>query len=143
MRKTLAAIVTMLLVGVVVWSWLQSQWKSSYPYPSVTAEVARIASGSGANIIDVRTVSASLRGSKVGFGDSLYRKISGKPLRDDLEEYTLRDGPDTIRVTVYHSMGKVELVEIHPSSKSSKPAAALVSELAASFPKLDCHLGGP
>jgi hypothetical protein len=143
MRRTLTTITALLLVGAIVFSWLQSQRKASYPYPSVAAEVARIASSSGAHIIDERTVSASVRGSRVGFGDSLYRKISGRPLLDDLEEYTLRDGPDIIRVTVHHSLGMVELVEIRPSSKSSKPAAALESGLTASFPKLDCDLGGP
>ena len=143
MRKTITAVIALLLVGAAVWGVIKSRRNYSYPYPKVAAEVARIASSSGTNIIDERTVGASLGGSRVGFLDSQLRKISGKPLQDDLEEYTLQDGPGTIRVSVYHSLGKVGLIEIRPSSSSSKPAAALASGLAASFPKLDCHLKGP
>jgi hypothetical protein len=143
MRKTIAAVIALLLVGAAVWGLVKSQRNYSYPYPKVTSEITRIASRSGAKIIDERTVSGALRDSKVGLLDSLLRKISEKPLQDDLEEYTLQDGPDTIRVSVYHSLGKVGLIEVRPSSPSSKSAAALVSGLAASFPKLDCHLEGP
>jgi hypothetical protein len=140
MKKTFATVIAMLLLGVIFCGWLQSQRKSPYTYPSITAEIARIASSSGAEITDERTVSASIRGSRVGFLDSLSRKISGKPLLDDVGELTLRSGPDTIRVTIYHSMGKVGLIEIHPGTKSSKSAAMLASGLTASFPKLDCDL---
>jgi hypothetical protein len=142
MRKIFAAVVALVLVSALAWGWLQSQRKF-YPYPSVAAELKLIASSSGANLTDERTVSASLRGSRVGLLDSLSRKISGRPALDDLEEYTFQSGPDTIHVTIYHSLGKVGSVEIHPGSKLSKLAAALESGLAASFPKIDCDLIRP
>lgn len=143
MRKALIAIIALLLVGAGVWGVTKSQRNSSYPYPKVAEQVVRISSSSGASIIDERTVSASLASSNLGLMDSLTRRISGRPPADDLQEYTLQDGPDTVRVFVHHSLGTVGLVEVRSSSSSSKPATALVSGMKASFPKLDCHLEAP
>ena len=143
MRKALIAIIALLLVGAGVWGVARSQRNYSYPYPKVAAEVARIASSSGATIIDERRVSASLRSAKIGIVDSLIHKVSGRPSQDDLDEYTLQNGPDTVRVSIYHSRGMVGSVEIRPSISSAKPAAALDSGLETSFPKLDCSLKGP
>ncbi|HEY1123602.1 MAG TPA: hypothetical protein VGE67_18435 [Haloferula sp.] len=143
MRKALIAIFAILLVGVGTWGVVKSQRIYSYPYPKVVQEVAHIASSSGANIIDERRVSASLRRAKNNPLNSLIRKISGRPSQDDLDEYTLQDGSDIVRVSIYHSLGKVGWVEIHPTGSSSKPASALASGLATSFPKLDCHLEQP
>lgn len=143
MRKALIAMIALLLVGAGVWGVAKSQRNYSYPYPKVAAEVTRIASISGANITDQRRVGASLRSARLGLMDSLIRKIFGRPALDDLDEYTLQDGSGTVRVAVYHSMGKVGLVEVRPTIGSSKPAAALASGLAASFPNLDCHLQEP
>jgi len=142
MRKALVATIAMLLVSAGVWGVAKSQRNYSDPHPKVVAEIARIASTSGANITEERKVSASFRNSRLGAVNSLFLTIFGGSL-DDLEEYTLQDGYDNVRVSVYHSQGKVGLVEIRPSSNSSKPAAALLSGLTASFPKLDCHLEGP
>ena len=143
MRKAVIAIIALLLVAAGVWGVAKSQRNYSYPYSKVAEEVARIASSSGANVMDQRTVTASLRSERLGLMDPLIRKVSGRPAMDDLQETTFQDGPDTVRVSVYHSLGKVGLVEIHPSGGSSKLPAALVSGLAASFRKLDCHREGP
>lgn len=142
MRKALISTIALLLVSVGAWGVAKSHRDYSYPRSKVVAEITRIAAGSGANIIEEKRVSGSLRSSKLGSVNSLFLKICGRSL-DDLEEYTLQDGPDTVRVSVYHSLGMAGLVEIRPTSSPSTTATALASGLEASFPKLDSSLKGP
>ena len=143
MKNTLVAIIALALLGVVIWGWVRSQRTSPYTQASVVAEISRIASASGAEITDRRSVGATLRGSRHGPLDRWFREISGKPLYDDVAEFTLTDGTGTVRVSLYHSLGNVGSVEIRPSGMPSAQAAALESGLNVSFPRLDCRVKSP
>ncbi|MCW1926499.1 hypothetical protein OKA05_28365 [Luteolibacter arcticus] len=143
MKKTFIALIALALVAAIVWGWVRSQQLSPYALAPVSEEIRRLASSASVPVIDERKISGALRGSKVSAFDRWIQKLSGKPLYNDLNEYRLKDGTGVVLVSVYHSIGKVGLVEIRPSPPPSRSAASLQTGLTAAFPKLDCRLEAP
>lgn len=150
MRKSVIWVICMVLVGLVAWGIAMSRSGYIYSQSKVIEEISRIAEITGARLTEERMVSGSLRARAPGASilDSLSRKLSGRPLMDEVQTLKFEDGPDVVVVQVYHSGGKAGSVEVHspgapPGSPPPKAAAAIISGLPTVFPKLDCHLLSP
>lgn len=130
---------TTVIVGMIAFSFLKDRATSPHLFTAVDGSINTIASSSGFRIEEHRRGNASPR---LAILDSLSNKVSGRPFYDDVDEYLLKSGSDTVRVTVHYSLGKVASVEILPIQMPSKQAEVFRTELTTAFPGLDCHIKG-
>jgi hypothetical protein len=144
MKKTLlVGLLVMTLLGVIAFSLMRVRATSPYLITAIDGSIRTMASSSGLRIEEQRRSSATIRGSRFAMLDRLSNRVSGRPLYNDMDEYLLKAGSDTVHVTLYYSLGKVGSVEIRPSSMPSKQAEAVRSGLTTAFPGLNCHMDTP
>lgn len=143
MKKALIGLISLMLLGFIAWALLKQPKAAHYSHSSVAGSVRAISLASGSKIMEQRTASEAIRASQHPTINGLYKKISGKPLYNDIDEYLCQLGTDSIRVRIFHSLGDVNSVEIRPGAMPSKLVQAFITELTTSYPGLDCHVVSP
>jgi hypothetical protein len=143
MKKTLIVIGFIMLVSVIAFMSFVRIGASPYPIAAVEETIHKFSSDSGAPIMEMRKTSSTIRGSRFTVLDHLSVELRGKPLYNDIDEFLLQYGSDTVSVKVYYSLGNVESVEIRPSSTSPKQALAIKTAVTATYPDLVCRIISP
>lgn len=136
MKNRIIALLTLAILGTIACSIIKDRVTSPYLLTAVEASIKTIASSSGLKIEKHQRATAS---SQIPILDSLSIQAIGRPIRNDIDEYLLKDGSEDVRVRVDHSLGKVGSVEI---SSSSKHAEFFRSGLTTAFPGLNCQIKG-
>lgn len=143
MKKSLTVIAALILFGIIAFVSNRRHGISSYALASVDGTIRKISSDTGSQLVGVRSESWFKRGSRFAMLDRLSNELRGRPLYNDIEEYWIKGGSDTVKVKIFCSHGNVVSVEIRPSLMPSKLAENFKSELATSYAELDCQVKIP
>ena len=145
MKKALVFVA--LLVGIALALSFLPHWTSKAHRPSYHAVsdviqcVRDTSVASGGRLLEERSASAEIRGHRFQMADRLFEKVTGRPLYNDMTEFTIEEGTDTIEVVVFSSGGKAGAVRIMEKRPSPKVAPDLAKELQRLFPGIDLGSG--
>jgi hypothetical protein len=145
MKKLLLAGLAILLLGSLAWLLAVPHAGTGYPNGAVESVLARASSSAGAEIVEVRIVSAQLR-SKGRTLDALKSDIDrslGRPIYDNLRSYQIVRGGSKLDVVLWSSLHDTGRIEIRPEPGAAGFAADLHADFLEAFPEIRCKIVGP
>lgn len=145
MKKTLAWLLVLSLVTSLAWILLRPRAGPGYPTAAVTAVLESVTAASGAEIVEKRAVSGSLRSQTRDLA-SLQTGIDrslGRPVFDSSAQFRIEQGTSKVWVQLDHSAIETGRIQIKPDSGTTAFAMDLKAALLKAFPDLRCEIGAP
>jgi hypothetical protein len=145
MKKILVWMLLACLVTSLAWLLARPRFGVGYPIAAVEAVVQSTSASLGADIIQVRTVSAQL----ISKGRSLEalrididRRL-GRPTYGNLRSYRIVQGRAKVEVIAWSSLWETGRIQIVPEPGAEGFATTLHATLSKAFPKLRCEVDSP
>ena len=145
MKKILVWLLMVSLVTSLAWLLAKPRAGKGSPTPAVTAIIESASVSAGAEIVEKRVVSGSLRPATWNF-ESLKLGIDrslDRPVYDNLASFRIVQGGQAIQVTCHQSASETGRIEITPESGAAGLAADLKAALLKAFPDLPCEIIAP
>ena len=145
MKKLLVCLLVVSLVTSLAWLLAGPRAGKGFPTPAVTTAIESASASAGAQIVEKRVVSGTLRGAtwnfeslKIGIDRSLDR-----PVYDNLASFRIVQGGPAILLTCHQSATETGRIEITSEPGAAGLAADLRTALLKSFPELVCEITAP
>lgn len=145
MKKTLVWLLVLSLVMSLAWLLIRPRAGVGYPTAAVTAVLESVTAASGAEIVEKRAVSGSLRTKprdlaslQIGIDRSL-----GRPVFDSMAQFRIEQGTSKVWVQLDHSATETGRIQIKPDSGTTTFAVDLKLALQKAFPDIRCEIATP
>ena len=145
MKKTLVWLLVLSLVTSMTWFIVRPRAGPGYPTAAVTAVLESVTAASGAEIVEKRAVSGSLRSQTRDFA-SLQMGIDrslGRPVFDSFAQFRIEQGTSKVWVQFDHSAVETGRIQISPDSGTAAFAVDLKAALLKAFPDIRCEITTP
>ena len=145
MKKTLVWLLVLSLVTSMAWIMVRPHAGRGYSTAAVTAVLESVTTASGAEIVEKRAVSGSLRSQTRDFASlqiAVDRSL-GRPVFDSFAQFKIEQGTSKVWVQLDHSATETGRIQINPDSGTTAFAVALKSELLKGFPDIRCEIATP
>jgi hypothetical protein len=145
MKKILVWLLVLYLVTAMTWIMVRPRAGPGYPTAAVTAVLESVTTASGAEIVEKRAVSGSLRSQtrdiaslQMGIDRSL-----GRPVFDSMAQFRIEQGTSKVWVQFDHSATETGRIQITPDAGTAAFAVDLKSALLKAFPDIRCEITTP
>lgn len=145
MKKTLVWLLVLSLVTSMAWIMVRPHAGPGYPTAAVTAVLESVTAASGAEIVERRAVSGSLRSQARDFASlqiGIDRSL-GRPVFDSSAQFRIELGTSKVWVQLDHSATETGRIQINPDSGTTAFAVDLRAELLKAFPDIRCEIATP
>jgi hypothetical protein len=145
MKKTLLWLLVLSLVASMTWLLVRPRAGPGYPTAAVTTVLESVTASTGAEIVEKRAVSGSLR-TKTRDWASLQIAIDrslGRPVFDSMATFQIKQGTSTTSVQFDHSAIETGRIQITPDPGATAFAADLMAALLKAFPGIRCEIVAP